>query len=183
MTDLRAATDAAMFWAALKDAVAKRYEAARADLKEAMREAGSEKQRARDLDGQPSGVATIAEGRYVAEVVDAKALIEWLRANYPEQLQTVETTAVRPAYLDVILGMAAANAKDVDGPGPVPVDPSTGAVIPGVRAEWKPGDLRVSAEHVAKRKAFNLLQSALEAGAPDSVYSRARQQELEEGSP
>ena len=173
MTSLRGATDAVVFWSALKDAVTHRYNEARAAVEAEMRSAGSEKQRARDLDGAKSGSVTLGEGRYVGEVTDAKALIEWLRINYPEQVQTVQSSMVRPAYLEVLLEQAARNADDIDGPGPVAVDKGTGAVIPGVRAKWVEGSVRVVAEPAAKRRAASLLLTAVEDHGPDSVWASA----------
>jgi hypothetical protein len=173
LTSLRGATDAVVFWSALKDAVTHRYNQARDAVEAEMRSAGSEKQRARDLDGVKSGSVTLGEGRYVGVVEDAKALIEWLRINYPEQVQTIETSMVRPAYLSVLLDLAARNAADIDGPGPVPVDGDTGAVIPGVRAKWVEGTVRVVAEHAAKTRAASLLLAAMDDHAPDSVWAAA----------
>jgi len=149
---LRTLTEEAAIWSAVKDAVLKRYAHARRAVEEAMRDVGAEKMRARDAGGEEIGTLTIGEGRYVAEIEDLDALVKWVVRNRPDEVHQVVTDTIRPAYLAWIITQAESNAADPEGPGPVAVDRETGAVIPGVKATWRDGSLRVLATGGAKER-------------------------------
>lgn len=81
---------------------------------------------------------TLVNGRRTARVDDPDALLDWVKANHPTEVQTVES--VRPAFLAMLLDIA----KDA-GFG---VHPDTGDVVPGIavgRGEPYP-QVRLSAD-------------------------------------
>lgn len=69
------------------------------------------------------GTVTVVNGRRTPRVADERALLAWVKDQYPSEVQTVET--VRPAFVKAVLDAA----RDFGEP----VDPRTGEVgVPGV---------------------------------------------------
>ena len=131
---VRTAADNALFWAAVKDAVVKEYEAARAEALAEMHRASSERQRVRDGQGENLGTVVVGEGKWFARVENLDLLVKWVADNAPEQLWTPAVT-VRPSYVGLLLEQAVRTGR-------------TG--VPGIRVTWADGSLTVRANARAK---------------------------------
>lgn len=106
---------------ALYDKVKAAYNQARAD---AIGELGpGDRLRARLDDGSVIGTVTVVEGRITAKVTDPAALLEWVRVNAPDEVETVER--VRESYVGALLS----RCENVDGAA---MHAKTGELLPGV---------------------------------------------------
>lgn len=74
------------------------------------------------VDDEVVGAVTVVNGRRTARVVDAAALLAWVKDNRPTEVQTVES--VRSSYVTAVLSAA----KDLG----VAVDSITGELVPGI---------------------------------------------------
>lgn len=119
---------------------------------------------------QKIGTVTMADGRVTARITDTKALLAWVKANYPSEVHTVEE--IRPAFVTKLL----ADAKD-DGE---PVDRKTGAPVPGIEVGTGDPYITTSAEKAAAAVIAAAWRSgeltlpasvlpALEGGEPDAA--------------
>lgn len=79
------------------------------------------------------GSVALTKGKTSWTVTDPQALLEWVKANVPDEVVTTET--VRSSYVQAVL----ARAKN-DG---VAVDPFTGEVIPGIECKTSEPSLNV----------------------------------------
>lgn len=83
--------------------------------------------------GEPIGSVQLIKGRTTPTVTDPDALLAWVRANHPDEVET--TVRVRPSYVAALLGQA----KD-DGEA---VDHATGEAIPGIDVRQSEPSLNV----------------------------------------
>lgn len=165
----RTATEEALFWSSVKDAVTKRYTEARARAQEEMDRAGSVHQRIKGPDAD-FGKVTIAEGKWVPEI-DEDTLLAWIQDNRPDEYyQTAPQLRIRESFLTA-LGNEAVQRAAVGEVGRATDE--AGNPIPGVRAVWREGGMTVSATHAAKRRAALFLE-ALAPAADPAVAAPAR---------
>jgi hypothetical protein len=120
MGDMKASARTAMAAKLISDVVTAEHKPVKADLLGDMVDAGIERVRVTDDDGNNLGAVSLASGRVTAKVFDERAFTAWVAERYPHQLMQV----VREAFTKKLLGEAV-SAGD-------PVDPSTGEEIPGV---------------------------------------------------
>jgi hypothetical protein len=82
---------------------------------------------------------TLPLSKQKVEVVDADQLRAWVEARQPEEVETVSTTRVRPAFVGALLEFLVV----ADG---VVMHPETGEVVPGlkVRKGGEPGSIRIT---------------------------------------
>lgn len=106
------------------------------------------------------GTVTLPVSKQSVYVADEAAVTEWVKAHYPEEVETLER--VRPAFLGALLAA-------VEPAGDVVCVPLSGAVIPGlaVRAGGQPQSLSfrpsTAARAVAAAGAEQLLQGVEQA--------------------
>ncbi len=178
---VRSAAEEAILWAAIKDAVTKRYAEARAAAVAKMGEQGVLRMEVRAAeDRERLGTLSTTEGSWAVEV-DEQKLLAWVRVNRPgEAYQPATPWLVREAFVEWCTQQAKANAAaDAAGdvsPGPVPCDLETGAVIPGVKAVWKDGNTTVTANREGKARAAEILSSIVTQGRglPSAAVRQAR---------
>jgi hypothetical protein len=76
-------------------------------------------------DGTVVAAVTLTSGRTTANVTDAGAYEEWVRATHPEQIETVpETTRINPDFTERLKSAARKIGT--------PVDAETGEIVPGI---------------------------------------------------
>jgi hypothetical protein len=98
-------------------------------------------------DGTKLGTVTYVEPKLRAKVSDTDALLSWAKANHPDMVREI----VDNAYLTKLLG-AAENAG-------IPVDPSTGELVPGIEMTETTGHVRVNPSKEAKARMAELLEA------------------------
>jgi hypothetical protein len=122
MGDMKAAARTAMAAKLISDVVTGAHRPVKADLLADMLDAGVERVRVTDDDGNNLGAVSLAVGKPRAKVVDDRAFTAWVIERYPAEV----VTAIREAFAKKLLDGATA-AGD-------PVDPSTGEPYLTVRA-------------------------------------------------
>jgi hypothetical protein len=123
-------------WELLAKAVAERKEAARQRLLEEMVAASSLKQGTKDW-----GTASLTGGDYGAYTYDMAALVAWTAKYRPEMLVQV----VRPEWLKLLEEITKTEGQ--------PIDPETGAIVPGMRRIVRSHGLLVRTTHDARQAA------------------------------
>jgi hypothetical protein len=121
---------------ALYDKVKTAYNQARLDVVEHMW--AGDRLRAALPDGSDIGNVTVVKGRTTAKVTNPAALLEWVRVNAPDEVETV--ARVRESYVGALL----ARCENVDGAA---MHAKTGELLPGVRFETGEPYTRVSQTH------------------------------------
>lgn len=87
---------------------------------------------------EPIGTVQLNKGRETWAVTDEKALLAWVEASFPEQVETVRR--VRPAYVAALLARAKAEG--------VPIT-DAGELIPGIQVHESDPTLMVKASEDA----------------------------------
>jgi hypothetical protein len=139
MTDLQATARRAVGAKLVADQIKDIEKQAKAELLERMQKLGV---RTLDVAGTgDSNMAVISKtpGKVTAKVTDERALLEWVKANRPDQLRTL----VEEAYVKSLLTLAAEHGAAVDE--------ATGEVIPGIEVET--GEPFLSTRPTAEAKA------------------------------
>lgn len=154
--EVRAAADEALLWQVIKAVVEDRYKTARARADEVMSAARSERQRVLDTDGTDLGTLTVGEMKWTARITDEDKLRRWVMRNRPDELES----HVRSSYVEALKQLAINNAKE-HADEPFPVDPHTGAVIPGIEAFYEGGGLRVNSTPEAKKRMAQILDGLI----------------------
>lgn len=108
--------------ATLTDKVKATLAQARREQADAMGEVGAAGVNVELADGRRVAKVALVAGRVSAQVADEKDLLEWVQANYPDQVETV--VRVRDGFRQRLLTDAANKGA--------PVDPVTGEVVPGI---------------------------------------------------
>jgi hypothetical protein len=149
------AAERAVFWQALKYNINKSYDAARRDAERALSAAAIGSQLVLDASGEPLGtVAWKPDTMADPAVLDPRALLAWVKRNRPDEVVVVES--VRESYVNALID----NAKRQ--PERKPIDPGTGAIVPGIAVP--PGDgggrLTVRPTPEARMRVSELLESA-----------------------
>jgi hypothetical protein len=113
-------------------------------------------------DGVDIGTVSVVDGKTTAKVTNPAALLEWVKVNAPDEVETV--ARVRESYVGALL----ARCENVDGAA---MHAKTGELLPGVRFETGDPYTRVT-QTEEQQAAFT---SALWAGEladflPASVY-------------
>jgi hypothetical protein len=111
---------------ALYDKVRAAYNAARADAVAAL--SPGDRLHAALPDGADIGTVSVVDGKTTAKVTNQSALIEWVKANAPDEVVIVHVPQVRESYLGALL----ARCENVDGAA---MHAKTGELLPGVRFE------------------------------------------------
>ncbi|MFD0853368.1 hypothetical protein ACFQ07_14095, partial [Actinomadura adrarensis] len=73
------------------------------------------------------GTVTLSSGSTKARLSDEDAYRTWVEANYPEQIETVTTTRIKPEFTNRLLTFVQRSGKVRD--------PGTGQEVPGVVVE------------------------------------------------
>lgn len=68
-------------------------------------------------DGTVAGSVGQAKGRTSARVIDREKFAAWVEQTYPGEVETVTTTAVRPAFEKAVLDMCKRSGHPVDANG------------------------------------------------------------------
>lgn len=118
--DMQQAARTTMAAKLIADVVTVENKPAKADLLDAMLDAGVERVRVTDAAGGNLGAVSLARSSAKAKLVDPAAFAAWVADRYPGELMKV----VRPAFAAKILDGATAAQS--------PVDAATGEVVPGV---------------------------------------------------
>jgi hypothetical protein len=122
MTDARQAAIRVAALKALLDKVKAAYDQARADAVAAL--SPGDRLHAALPDGADIGTVTVVDGKTTAKVVYPESLLEWVKVNAPDEVETV--ARVRESYLGALL----ARCENVDGAA---MHAKTGELLPGVR--------------------------------------------------
>ena len=155
---VRSASEEAIFWAAVKDAVNRQYTDARARALAEMEVAGSLRQLVRSDDSVELGKLNTTDGHWSAEVHDEAALLAWVQDHRPgEWYQAAPPIKVREAFVDWCKQDAILSASA--GSLPYARDGASGDPIPGIRAIWKEGTTTVTANTTAKGRAATFLEA------------------------
>jgi hypothetical protein len=109
---------------ALYDKVREAYNQARTDAVDAL--SPGDRLHAALPDGSDIGTVTVVDGRTSAKVTNPVALLEWVQANAPDEVEQVPR--VRESYLGALLS----RCENVDGAA---MHAKTGELLPGVRFE------------------------------------------------
>lgn len=123
--------------------IAAELKAAKAELQDGLRTAKAEtgtQQIAVDLNGTDIGKATLVQPKAAAAVVDADALLAWVRTVAPSEITTRLVTEIRPAWLELLL-------KQVTATGTTEwADPETGVIhdVPGVEMRGRTAYTRLT---------------------------------------
>lgn len=157
-SSVRSAAEEAILWAAIKDAVAKRYEAARLRALAEMDDTGALKMIVRAADDRADlGTLNTTDGKWIVEV-DEDALLAWVQDHRPgEWYQAAPPIKVRDSFVKWAGEDAVRRARA--GQAPRAVDGVSGQPIPGVKAVWKPGTTTVTANVTAKGRAAEFLEN------------------------
>jgi hypothetical protein len=123
---------------ALYDKVRAAYNAARADAVAAL--SPGDRLHAALPDGADIGTVSVVDGKTTAKVTNQSALIEWVKANAPDEVVIVHVPQVRESYLGALL----ARCENVDGAA---MHAKTGELLPGVRFETGEPYARVTQTH------------------------------------
>lgn len=132
------AAERALFWGAISTGMKTQIADARATALRVLAEGQILSQAVLDADGVRLGTVTwFPPAVGDPAVVDALALLRWVKKNRPDEVVVSET--VRESYVKALL----ANAKAM--PEKVPIDPQTGAIVPGIEVPEgeREGRLRV----------------------------------------
>jgi hypothetical protein len=133
MGDAREAVIRVAALKALRDKVSDAYNTARDAALDALHP--GDRLRAELPDGSNIGTVTIVDGRTTAKVTNPAALLEWVRVNAPDEVETV--ARVRESYVGALL----ARCENVDGQA---MHAKTGELLPGVRFETSDPYTRVT---------------------------------------
>jgi hypothetical protein len=106
---------------ALYDRVREAYNQARIDALGAL--TPGDRLHAALPDGSDIGTVTVVDGRTTAKVTNPAALLEWVKVNAPDEVETVPT--VRESYVGALLS----RCEIVDGAA---MHAKTGELLPGV---------------------------------------------------
>jgi hypothetical protein len=136
MSDARQAAIRVAALKALLDKVKAAYDQARADAVAAL--SPGDRMHAALPDGADIGTVSVTPGRTTAKVNNPAALLEWVRVNAPDEVETV--ARVRESYLGALL----ARCENVDGAA---MHAKTGELLPGVRFETGDPYARVTQTH------------------------------------
>jgi hypothetical protein len=109
---------------ALYDKVREAYNQARADAVAAL--SPGDRLHAALPDGADIGTVSVVAGKTTAKVTNPAALLEWVKINAPDEVETV--ARVRESYVGALL----ARCENVDGAA---MHAKTGELLPGVRFE------------------------------------------------
>jgi hypothetical protein len=107
---------------ALYDKVREAYNQARADAVAAL--SPGDRLHAALPDGADIGTVSVVAGKTTAKVTNPAALLEWVKINAPDEVETV--ARVRESYVGALL----ARCENVDGAA---MHAKTGELLPGVR--------------------------------------------------
>lgn len=119
------AAEHALFWGAIATGMKNQIADARAEAIRVLSAQQILSQAVMDRDGVRLGTVTWAPPQLAdPAVVDEWALLRWVEKNRPDEVVT--TKSVRSSYVQALI----ANAKRQ--PEKVPIDPETGAIIPGI---------------------------------------------------
>jgi hypothetical protein len=140
MTDLAKLTEDAVGWELIAGAAKAHAQDARSRLLAAMQDARSLKQSAGKL-----GTVSLTGGEDTAEVYSAEAVLEWTRQHRPEMLIHL----LNPKWLELLKAICIQEGQ--------PIDPETGAIVPGIRRVTKPPGLLVRTTREAKEGARALI--------------------------
>jgi hypothetical protein len=124
MTDAREAAIRVAALKALYDKVRDAYNAARSDAVGAL--SPGDRLHAALPNGVDIGTVTVVDGKTTAKVTNPAALLEWVKVNAPDEVETV--ARVRESYVGALL----ARCENVDGQA---MHAKTGELLPGVRFE------------------------------------------------
>lgn len=141
MTDLAKLTEDMVGWELLAAAAKSHAQDARLRLLAAMQDAHSLKQGAGKL-----GTVSMTGGEDTTEVYSVEAVLEWTRQHRPEMLIKV----LNPKWLELLKAICIQEGQ--------PIDPETGAIVPGIRRVTKPAGLLVRTTREAKDGARALIQ-------------------------
>lgn len=102
----------------------------------------------RDTEGIELGRASLVGSKPKARIADVDTYLAWVKANHPDQVREI----VDNAYTMKLL-----KAAEDFGAG---VDPSTGALIPGILVEDDKPHVRVTPNAEARERMASLLESS-----------------------
>jgi hypothetical protein len=136
MSDARQAAVRVAALKALLDKVRDAYEQARADAGATL--SVGDRLHAALPDGADIGTVSVTAGRTTAKVTNPAALLEWVRVNAPDEVETV--AVVRESYVGALLS----RCENVDGAA---MHAKTGELLPGVRFETSDPYTRVTQTH------------------------------------
>lgn len=139
MTDLQAIARKAVGAKLVADQIKDIEKQAKAELLERMQKLGVRTLDVAGTDDSNMAVISKTPGKVTAKVTDERALLEWVKANRPDQLRTL----VEEAYVKSLLALAAEHGAAVDE--------TTGEVIPGI--EVMTGDPYLSTRPTAEARA------------------------------
>lgn len=155
--DAISASERAVFWQALSYLIKGEYAEARAAAEKALSASAIGSQLVLDASGVPLGTvgwkpASTAD----PAVLDERALLAWVKRNRPDEVITTES--VRESYVRALI----ANAKSQ--PERKPIDPGTGAIVPGIGVPEGAtgGRLTVRPTPEARMRVSELIQGASE---------------------
>lgn len=149
------AAERAVFWQALTYNIKSEYADARAAAERALSEGAVGSQLVLDASGVPLGTVSWKPASMAdPAVLDERALLAWCKRNRPDEV--VVTESVNTAYVTALIE----NAKRQ--PERVPIDPGTGAIIPGIGVPdgATGGRLTVRPTPEARMRVSELLQGA-----------------------
>jgi hypothetical protein len=136
MTNPREAAVRVAALKALYDKVREAYNQARADAVTAL--SPGDRLHAALPDGADIGTVSVAAGKTTAKVTNPAALLEWVKVNAPDEVESVPR--VRDSYVGALLS----RCENVDGAA---MHAKTGELLPGVRFETGEPYARVTQTH------------------------------------
>lgn len=154
MSDPMAAAELAVFWQAISYSVKRDYADARASAESALARAAIGSQLVLDASGVHLGTVSWKPASTAdPEVLDERALLAWVKRNRPDEV--VVTESVRSSYVDALIS----NARRQ--PEQKPIDPGSGAIVPGIGVPADGGGrLIVRPTPEARLRVRELLESA-----------------------
>jgi hypothetical protein len=136
MSDARQAAIRVAALKALYDKVREAYNQARDDAVAAL--SPGDRLHAALPDGADIGTVSVVDGKTTAKVTNPAALLEWVKVNAPDEVETV--ARVRDSYVGALL----ARCENVDGAA---MHAKTGELLPGVAFETGDPYARVTQTH------------------------------------
>jgi hypothetical protein len=136
MSDARQAAVRVAALKALYDKVREAYNQARTDALGAL--TPGDRLHAALPDGADIGTVSVVDGKTTAKVTNPAALLEWVRVNAPDEVESVPR--VRESYVGALLS----RCENVDGAA---MHAKTGELLPGVRFETGDPYTRVTQTH------------------------------------
>lgn len=174
MSDLERiqAAERAVFWQAVTYNIKGEYADARAAAEKALSEGAVGSQLVLDASGVPLGTVSWKPASMAdPAVLDEAALLDWCKRNRPDEVVVVEE--VRSSYVAALID----NAKRQ--PELKPIDPGTGAIVPGIGVPKGDGGGRLTVRPTpeARLRVSELLQ-----GASESLRSLGGSPEVPDGA-